>query len=82
MTCNATPPAHVWAVYKFGSERWVNLWGKAEWVGSAIPGDCEADGVGLFAWNFEFVAGCLLGIFLVHMAVVSAVEALWVTKVS
>lgn len=36
----------------------------------------------VFVGNLALVAGILFGIFLLHVAVISGMEALWLTKVS
>lgn len=65
--------------------RWVNLWWKADIADNIQSGECAlgqaADDVALFLGNLLLIAGLLLGIFLVHVAVISAVEASWLAKV-
>ncbi|CAM9789606.1 unnamed protein product [Ectocarpus fasciculatus] len=66
--------------------RWINLWWPAE-IGQNIASDecafeAGASGIGalIFVGNLALVIGILLAIFFIHVAVVSGVEALWLTK--
>lgn len=64
--------------------RWVNLW--LPLSSSLIPESCAiADPEalmddGVFLGNTAFVFGILVAIFLVHVAVISAVEAYWLAQ--
>lgn len=66
--------------------RWVNLWWRFEAVGdldSSCHLDTEAEmGGAVFAGNLLLVMAILLGIFLLHVVVVSAIEAYWLSKVN
>ncbi|CAB1103298.1 unnamed protein product [Ectocarpus sp. CCAP 1310/34] len=66
--------------------RWINLWWLAE-VGQNIASDESAFEAGasgiralVFVGNVALVKGILLAIFFIHVAAVSGVEALWLTK--
>ncbi len=67
-------------------KRWVNLWWPAE-IGEDIASEeCAFDAGGdlgalVFVGNLLLVVGILLGIFLLHVLIVSGVEAFWLTKV-
>lgn len=69
-------------------ERWVNLWWPAEFLDDRVSGECTffataSDlGAPVFVGNVALVVGVLLGIFLLHIAVISGVEAHWLTRVS
>ena len=67
--------------------RWVNLWWPAE-IGEDIASEeCVFDagaselGALVFVGNLILVVGILLGVFLLHIVLVSGVEAYWLTKV-
>lgn len=68
--------------------RWVNLWWPMDIPGDTGSGGCVfSAGVGeigasVFVGNTVLVVGILLGTFLLHVAVVSGVEAYWLAKVS
>lgn len=65
--------------------RWVNLW--LTMPASMTPDSCVMEDPeaqmddGVFFGNTSLVFGILLGIFLVHVTVVSAVEAYWLAQV-
>lgn len=63
--------------------RWTNLWVPATSVKSFAGCTFEGNEAGslLFVGNLALVAGILLFIFFLHIAVVSGVEAKWLAKV-
>lgn len=78
----STPPAQ--------NNRWINLWWPApapvaeDLASEECAFDAGAGEIGalVFVGNLILVVGTLLGVFLLHVAVISGVEALWLTKVS
>lgn len=67
--------------------RWINLWWPAE-IGEDIASEeCIVDagaselGALVFVGNLALVVGILLGVFFLHVVIVSGVEAYWLTKV-
>lgn len=66
----------------------MNLWWSAEFADEISSSKCffaaDAGDIGamVFVGNLALVVGILVGIFLVHVAVISGVEAYWLTKVS
>ena len=72
---------------KTSNGRWINLWWPAEVGNHIAPEECAYDaeaselGPSVFVGNLVLVVGILLGVFLLHILVVSGVEALWLTKV-
>lgn len=68
-------------------KRWINLWWPAEVAEGIASEGCVfesgASNIGalVFVGNLILVVGVLLGVFLLHVAVVSGVEAYWLTKV-
>lgn len=84
-----------WLLVSF-QKRWVNLWPPENVAETFIPIDIESDDGGtkgaspgatsgissaVFMGNFVLFASLLTGIFLVHVALASGVEAYWLTKV-
>lgn len=71
----------------FRYKRWVNLWWPAEFAEDIASKECAfAGGAGdigalVFVGNLVLVVGILLLIFLLHVAVISGVEAFWLLKV-
>lgn len=65
--------------------RWVNLWWKPDFADDIQSAECAigqaADDIALFLGNLMLIASLLLGIFLVHVAIISAFEARWLAKV-
>lgn len=68
--------------------RWINLWWPAK-IGEDIGSeecvfDAGASEIGalVFVGNLVLVVGILLGVLVLHIVIVSGVEALWLTKVS
>ena len=65
----------------------MNLWWPAEVGRDIAPDECAYDAEAselsalVFVGNLVLVVGILLGVFLLHILVVSGVEALWLTKV-
>lgn len=68
--------------------RWVNLWWTADfaedfgWGGCVLSAGQGDLGASVFVGNLALVVVALVGIFLLHVAVISGVEALWLAKVS
>ena len=68
--------------------RWVNLWWPVDIPDDTGSGRCAfSTGVGeigasVFVGNAVLVVGILLGTFLLHVAIVSGVEAYWLAEVS
>lgn len=77
-----TPLPHAFNRLQLWFQRWVNLWWRADFAENITSGACAVDDVALFMGNSVLVSCCFLGIFLVHVAVISAIEAFWVVKVS
>lgn len=69
------------------AERWVNLWWPAQVAEDITSEECVFEtgaseiGALVFVGNLVLVVGVLLGVFLLHVAAISGVEALWLTKV-
>lgn len=67
--------------------RWINLWWPAQFADQVTSDSCTlgagASGLGfpVFVGNVVLVVGILLSIFLLHVMLVSAVEAYWMAKV-
>lgn len=80
-------PLHIGKSRPFDPRRWINLW-----IPLDPPGDLEdtcnfsvSEGnlsALIFVGNLALVVGILLGVLLLHVAVVSGVEAYWLWKVS
>lgn len=68
-------------------KRWVNLWWPADFAEDIASKECAfvggASDLGalVFVGNLVLVVGILLLIFLIHVAVISGVEAFWLLKV-
>lgn len=68
-------------------KRWINLWWPAEVAKDIASDECAFEigagdiGALVFVGNLILVVGILLGVFLLHVAVVSGVEAYWLAKV-
>lgn len=65
-------------------ERWVNLWWQPDFA-TNILSSCEPVtganiGGPVFVGNIVLVVGILLSLFLLHVVVISGVEAYWLTK--
>lgn len=67
--------------------RWTNLWWSAEIGKDFASGECVLElgasdiGALVFVGNLLLIGSILLGIFLLHVVVVSGIEALWLAKV-
>lgn len=72
------------ATCELHGKRWVNLWTPARPVKPEIcdyqlgPGDLDA---GVVVRNLGIILGVLVGTLILHIFVISGVEAFWLTKV-
>lgn len=60
--------------------RWINLWWSADFADDSTDHDSKTTS-SAFVGNLVLVVGIIFGIFVVHITVISAVEALWISKV-
>lgn len=66
------------------SDRWANLWWPSDFAEDLACSSGEEDGKlspAVFVENLLLFIGALLLIFLVHITVISIVEATWLSKV-
>lgn len=67
--------------------RWINLWWPADIAEGVVSDSCAFDkgvsdiGALVFVGNFALVVIILSSIFLLHVMVISGVEAFWMAKV-
>lgn len=60
--------------------RWINLWWAPDFVGDSSDTD-DSTATAEFVGNSLLCFGVLFGLFFVHMALASGVEAFWLSKV-
>lgn len=85
-TCFKLPPfQNRWVNVRVN--RWINLWYSAKFAEGATgcsftaSADVAIDAL-VFVGNLALVVGILVAMFMLHVAIVSAVEAYWLSKVS
>eukprot|EP00752_Nemacystus_decipiens_P002264 g2145.t1 len=67
--------------------RWINLWWPTDVAEDLLSPACDLEagsgdlGTSVFVGNLLLVLGVLLGVLLLHVAVVSGVEAFWLLKI-